>query len=548
MSSCGVKRAADCALFDKLMAKRARVEDTPADARTQLLHLLLPSTFCESVMEIIDDLLISRHEATLKAARQGRVDWMQKLVSDSDCYYLTSEAALAAGTNGHVEMLKMIYDCPHFGGSKQFTAWQILSGAAARGDITMVKFVVTQVHSYGQPPSAALSHAIKRGDVAMADILLDPKKKFRWKYADAVNQAIAEGQDTIVGLMHQNYPFSWEHLLYDDHTRNETLIAYMARGGYADSVAYLYDKGLWDLDGMGDGFCAASKGGHNDTLEFLNGTGMISPQAFDKGFVAAANDRRVHTVKLLYSMQRASVEAINEAFLKTGSTEIAKVLYDTELILIDTLKTVFQANPGRKKSGPRVGIVSALVNERSVPIEVEHEAALSAASWGDPYLVQVFYKAQRYSNEEIIDVFKTAVAKKFSRVVKIVDDAECISDETREEAFLASAKQGHCSIVQALLQKPVSRKVITDAFVAAAKGWHASVVDVLLHDQQAPGEVIRNLFRNAVETGQFPVARVLIKSSHISKQIKDEALLTVPQRGKSSMEFIRFMKRARCWS
>lgn len=178
-----------------------------------------------------------RNEAILQAGQDGYIDAVKVLVLevngaqtgklDYASYHVLKIAAVAAAGNGHLVVVELLlleiiagndledddsdYDSEEEERiNSQDVAWEILDKAAANGNLGVVKFAAgytrqTEFSELAYEISKTLLLAILGGHADIVYFLLEPGR-YTWRYSEALEKALDEGQETIAELIYQGYP------------------------------------------------------------------------------------------------------------------------------------------------------------------------------------------------------------------------------------------------------------------------------------------------------------------------------------------------------
>jgi ankyrin repeat protein len=285
----------------------------------------------------------------------------------------------------------------------------------------------------------------------------------------ALDQAVALGQQKIIGLIYRAISFS-----HDPYAHHDDLLSHVVCRGLLNALKYLYKHGSNSVGAVEFCFLTAAQYGHIHILRFFLDTGRVTNKAFGKAFIEAASYAYKDTKVFLHGLDRASSKAI------------------TKVLQVAARK--------RRDSGGEI--------------------------------VKLLFDKGNVSEKDAITGFETAAGYNNATVVKLLLDIASISDEIAINALKVAATRGHLAVVNTMRFEPfVSADIISDVFLTAVQNKRESVVKALVDDERTSRETVTKAFGDAGNVGCTRILRVLNAKQNASPELLGQFLRSAASRG-----------------
>jgi hypothetical protein len=467
------------------------------------------------IIKAIDILLMSPAEVIVEAARTGDQKWLRSLLDEYghtvlkeavvaaaqdghtaavkllmaeiivvqtgslnyESWRILTDAAMAAGGRGHLAVVQILLDqmeaeneksdegCSEF---SYDASWKVMDAAAASRQLQVVRLAAVYAREeFGVRASdqcQALRLAISGGFTEIVNFLLEPSR-FSWSHAEALDQAILEGQREIADLIYAKCS--------PTYAEGKSFFSCLADEGDLKAVTYLYNSGQVSVELVDEALVSSAQTGCVDVASFLLDTGSVSAKAFNSAFELAAAHGAIDTVKLLYGQGRVSTNSVITAFKSTSSVAVVKFLHENERVPAEIITTAFE---NASCCGWRKGryyrcteetdeIAKYLSGEPCIPAEVVNEAFEKAADKGGITMIEALY-GDRIFPEVTTSVLISAVATGSIDVVRLLCQSPGLPFSAKHEALLMAARCNQRGVAQ---------------YMASSENWPVDVLNEALH-------------------------------------------------------------------
>ncbi|KAJ3037860.1 hypothetical protein HDV00_001275 [Rhizophlyctis rosea] len=419
-----------------------------------------------------------------------------------------------ATRNWHVEVLRAYARDVSVGDRE----WTLCSEAVVRGDLSVVRFLLSVGVNIHRQEGRALRNAASNGRADVVKELIKDGANVDVRDGDPLHEAASHGHLGVIKVL--------VDAGVNVHAANEKVLRAAAQSGHVDSVRELLQAGA-DVHAFNDdALFKACEAGHAAVVTQLVKGGADVHVFEDEPLRRASSIGHLEAVQALLRAG-ANVHTYDEAALKVAAgrshIRVLKLLLEEgACISNNTLRTM--AEEGRTEVVQ--AFTEAKANMRASDIPMNESVVHIAATRGHLDVVRVLLDAHLYNGFIVGALLHTATKEGKLELVKMVS---ALSDGMAlDDALTTAAKGGYLEIVKALLAKGVKIRLEPqeetwsyssqrrgNALAGAATHGHLEVVRTLLEagaDVHAKDHKGNEALTQALRGGHVEVVKTLLNA------------------------------------